>query len=170
MQSITMEPIQLLNAIMLWIHLFSAVLFVGGSFFMWLVVVPATKMITENESERTEIVGKIAKRFGRITNHILIALILTGIYNAYWYLPNMSSLLSTYGGVLLLLKVILVIILLVFIYLHNVYFGRRIISLASENKIDELNNLRKRSRLVSAANLFLMVVILFVATLMQMPV
>lgn len=40
----------LVNAVVLWVHLFSAVLFVGGSFFMWIVVVPASHALTENEA------------------------------------------------------------------------------------------------------------------------
>ena len=164
-----MNLITTLNTVMLWAHLFSAVLFVGGSFFMWLVVVPASRTITENEAERTEIVGKIARRFGKITTHILAVLILTGIYNAFWYLPSMAALYGTYSGQLLLVKIFLVLFLLIFIYLHNVYFGKRIINLASQKDVEGLNKLRKRSRVVSALNLLLMVAILIVATMMQLP-
>lgn len=164
-----MDFISVLNTVMLWAHLFSAVLFVGGSFFMWLVVVPASRTITENEAERTEIVGKVAKRFGKISTHILVVLILTGIYNAYWYLPSMNALYNTYQGQLLLIKVFFVLILLVFTYVHNVYFGRKIINFASQKDVEGLSRIRKRSRIVSALNLVLMVTILFIATMMQLP-
>ena len=159
----------LLDATILWIHLFSAVLFVGGSFFMWLVVMPASHLITNDESERTQIVGKIAKGFGRITNPILIILVLTGIYNASWYLPSMNALFTTIGGELLLTKIILVGILLILIYTHNVYFGRRIVRFAREKKLDELKAIRRKSRIVSFTNLALMIAILVLATLLQMP-
>lgn len=79
-----------LDSVILWIHLFSAVLFVGGSFFMWLAVMPASHLITEDESERTQIVGKIAKQFRRVTNATLVVLVLTGVYNASWYLPSVG--------------------------------------------------------------------------------
>ena len=153
----------------LWVHLFSAVLFVGGSFFMWLVVMPASHLITNDESERTQIVGKIAKNFGRITNPILVVLVLSGIYNASWYLPSMNALFNTYAGILLLIKTILVATLLVLIYVHNLYFGRRIVQLAKEKRLNELKALRKRSRIVSFANLSLMVAILVLATMLQIP-
>ena len=154
--------------IVLWVHLFSAVLFVGGSFFMWLVVVPASHLIAEDESERTQVVGRIARVFGRMTNPILVVLVLTGIYNATWYLPSVDS-LFTYPGSLLLAKMVLVVILLVLIYVHNVYFGKKIVRLAEQRKLDELAELRRRSRVVSMANLSLMIAILLLAAMMQIP-
>jgi len=39
---------------------------------MWLVVVPASSLIAEDESERTQVVGRIARVFGRMTNPILV--------------------------------------------------------------------------------------------------
>jgi putative copper resistance protein D len=158
-----------LDALILWVHLISAVLFVGGSFFMWLVVMPASRSFAQDESERTQTVGMIAKRFGRLTAPILVVLVLTGVYNASWYLPSPGALFTTPGGGVLLAKSALVVALFVLIYLHNVYFGRRIIQLARENKLDELKALRRRSRVVSFANLTLMVVILLLAVMLQMP-
>jgi len=158
-----------LDIIILWVHLLSAVLFVGGSFFMWLVVVPSSRLMTDDESERTQIVGKIAKRFGRITNIVLIVLVVTGIYNASWYLPSPSALFDTYAGSILLAKIILVVALLLLIYLHNVYFGRKIIQFAREKKLDQLKVVRRTSRLVSMVNLLLMLAILLLAVMLQMP-
>jgi len=162
------ELIRLFIIILLWIHLFSAILFVGGSFFVWLVVVPASRVITNDESERTQIVGKIAKAFGKVTKPTLAVLLLSGLCNATWYLPSMGMLFA-YPGVILLTKAMLVGVLLALIYVHNVHFGKKIIELANEKKFDELKELRKRSRVVSAANLSFMVVILILAVMLQIP-
>lgn len=97
--------VQFLDTVILWVHLFSAVVFVGGSFFMWLVVIPASHLITKEESERTRIVGRMAKQFGKLTNPTLVVLVLSGVYNASWYLPSLSAFLDTYAGNLLLTKV-----------------------------------------------------------------
>ena len=158
----------LLDVLVLWVHLFAAVLFVGGSFFMWLVIVPASRLITKDESERTRIVGKMARSFGNLTNPTLAVLILTGLYNATWYLQSATGLFE-YPGTILLAKIILVAILLILIYVHNVYFGKRIMHLAEEGRLDELRRLRRRSRVVSAANLSLMAAILLMAVMLQMP-
>ena len=80
---------------------------------MWLVVMPASRLITQDESERTKIVGKIAKQFGRLTNPILVVLVASGIYNASWYLPSPGAMFTTYPGELLLTKAVLVAALLV---------------------------------------------------------
>ena len=164
-----MDSVLLLDEAILWVHLFCAVLFVGGSFFMWLVVLPASHLFGKDESERTQLVGKIAKQFGRITNPVLGILVLTGIYNASWYLPNMNALFNSTGGQILLAKMTLVIALIVMVYANNLYFGRRTVRLAREKKIDELTALRKKSRLASFANLALMIVILVLAVLLQIP-
>ena len=159
----------LLDAVVLWIHLLSAVLFVGGSLFIWLVVLPASKLIAEDESERMQIIEKIARRFGRITNITLVVLVLSGVYNASWYLPSTGALFDTYLGNLLLVKIVLVIVLVALIYLHGLYFGRKIVRLARERKLEELKKVRKQSRIVSAINLVLMMMILVFAIFLQIP-
>ena len=153
----------------LWIHILSATLLVGGSFFVWLVVLPASHLITQDEPARMQMVEKIAKRFGRITNITLIVLVLTGVYNASWYLPSTSALFDTYLGNLLLVKIVLVIVLVVLIYVHGIYFGTKIVRLAKEGKIEKLDAVRRRSRVISAMNLALMVVILLFAVFLQIP-
>jgi putative copper resistance protein D len=160
---------QLIDVVMLWVHLFSATFFVGGSFFFWLVIIPVSHLLTSDESERTQIIGKIAKRFGQTIHLTLAVLILTGLFNASWYMSSVGSLLS-YPGTIFLTKIVLVMVLIVLIYVHNVYFGRRITSAAKDRNIVELRRIRRTSRLISAANLFLMAVILFLAVLMQNPI
>src|SRR5487761_436899 len=167
-----MTPVSLFfNIAILWVHLFCAVLFVGGSFFMWIVVVPASHLLGKDESERTQIVGKIAKEFGRITNPVLAILVLTGIYNASWYLPSFTDLFSfnSYGSTVLTIKVVLVIILIVLIYAHGAYYGQKIVKLARERNVEELAAVRKKSRIISFANLALMIAILLLAVMLQTP-
>lgn len=150
----------LLNTIVLFIHLFSAIFFVGGSFFMWFVVVPASHLITSEEPERTQIVGKIAKQFGRLTHPTLSVLIITGLYNASWYLQSAARLFE-YPGTILLSKMMLVAVLLILVYVNNLYLGRRIVRVAREGNMGKLKELRKRSKVLSVANLSLMLAILF---------
>ncbi len=160
----------LLNTIILWIHLFSAVLFVGGSFFMWLVVMPVFHRLVKDELERAQLIGKIAKEFGKITTPILAILVLTGIYNSTWYLPSLGYLFSfaSYGATVLFVKVVLVIVLIILIYTHGAYYGRKIVKLAQQKDLEGLRDVRKKSRMISLANLILMVVILILAVMLQM--
>lgn len=161
----------LLNIIVLWVHLFCAVLFIGGSFFIWLVMMPASHHFAKDESERTQIVGRIAKDFAKVTNITLVLLVLTGIYNVSWYLPSYLDLFAfhTYGEVVLFTKSVLVVVLIILIYVHGMYYGKKISELARDRNMEGLKAVRKRSRLVSYTNLALMVVILILAALLQMP-
>lgn len=138
---------------------------------MWLVLMPASKTFAKDESERTQIVGKIAKQFGKITNPILIILVLTGIYNATWYLPSFDYLFSfkSYEATVLFIKVILVAVLVALIYAHGAYYGRKIVKLAREKDVEGLRSVRRKSRMVSYANLALMIAILVLAVMLQMP-
>lgn len=158
----------LLDAVVLWIHLLSAVLLVGGSLFIWLVVLPASSLIAKDESERMQIVEKLARRFGRITNVTLVVLVLSGVYNASCYLPSTGALFDTYLGTLLLVKIVLVVVLVALVYLHGLYFGRKIVRLAGERKLEELRKVRNQSRIVSAINLVLMMILVF-AIFLQIP-
>jgi uncharacterized membrane protein len=133
---------------------------------MWFIVVPASRLMTQDEPERTKIVGKIAKKFGEIVDPTLVILILTGIYNATWYVSSVSNLVS-YPGTILLIKMILAAVLIFLVYLNNGYFGKQIVRLAKENRLEELKQLRKMSRIVSIANLSLMTIILVLAAMMQ---
>ncbi len=157
-----------LNDIVLWIHIFSAIFFVGGSFFIWVIVVPASYKITDDEKLRTRIVGLIGKQFALFTNITLIILIITGIYNSTWYLNyNISALFTTTGGRILFIKIILVGAMIIIMYGNNIYHGKRLMKMAREGRMDELRKLRKWSHRLSYITLGLMLAIVFAAVSLQ---
>lgn len=157
----------LLDAIILFIHIFFAVIFVGGSFFMWLVVWPASYEITREEKERTRIVGRIAKRFALFTHISIGVLIITGIYNATWYLGTPSALFATLGGRILLTKIIVVGVDIMIIYTNNFYHGRKIMRLSREGKLEEVRRIRSVAHLFSFISLALLILIVALATMLQ---
>ncbi len=157
----------LLDAIVLAVHIFFAILFIGGSFFIWLVVWPASYEITDDEKERTRIVGRIAKRFALFTHISLGILIITGIYNATWYLGSVSALFDTTGGKLLLAKIIVVGVDILIIYTNNLYHGKKITRLAREGKLEEVRKIRRVTHLFSFISLALLIVIVALATSLQ---
>ncbi len=160
--------IEWVDAAILWVHLFSAVLFVGGSFFMWLVVEPVSYRLGVDEAARTQLVGRLARRFGQVVTPLLVVLVVTGLYNASWYLPTPASPLSSLGGQVLIAKSGLVVLLVVLIYVHGFYFGRKISRLAREGQVEALRQVRRKSRLVAYANLGLMLVVLALAVALQL--
>lgn len=159
----------ILDLIILWIHIFTAIFFIGGSFFIWLVVYPESFKITDDEKLRTRIVGRIGKRFAVFTNASIIILILTGLYNATWYLgPDfIHALLYTAGGQILFVKGIVVVAMVLLMYSNNMYHGKRIMKMAQEGNMEGLKRLRKTSHLLSYITLLLMVVITILAVALQ---
>jgi len=152
--------LDLVNTIVLGIHLVAAMFFVGGSLFVWLVLIPASYRLTDDEGRRTEIVGKVARRFGHYVGAAIVILVVTGIYNATWYLDSFSALFSDTEGRILCAKIIAVILLFALIAVHDIYFSRRIGRLAWEGKEEELHELRRRSRAVSAASVVMMGIVI----------
>jgi uncharacterized membrane protein len=158
----------IIDFIILWIHIFSAIFFVGGSFFIWLVVVPASFKITDDEKLRTRIVGLIGKQFALFTDITLAILVITGIYNTTWYLNyDISNLFDTQYGLTLLVKIILVGIMIVVMYGNNIYHGKKIMNLAREGKFEEMRKMRKVSHFFSYVTLGLLLVITILAVALQ---
>lgn len=158
----------LLAELVLFVHVFFAIIFIGGSFFIWLVVWPESYNLTDDEYQRTRIVGKIAKRFAYFTHISIIALIVTGILNAEWYLHGqVSALFNTTGGEILLVKVIVVGVDIAIIYFNNLYHGKKIMKLAKEGKHEEVKKIRKLTHFLSFVSLGLLVVIVLLATMLQ---
>lgn len=154
---------QLLFLIVLWIHAFTAVFFIGGSFFIWMVVWPMSYKMTEDERERTRIVGLIGRLFGTLTDISVIILLVTGAYLGMVYLPQHSDLMTTVGGQLLLAKSIIVIIMIVLMYANNLYHGKRIVNLAAQGKLDEVKRIRRITHIASFITLGLLAVIAILA-------
>jgi len=157
----------ILDIVVLWIHIFAAMIFIGGSFFIWLVVWPGVFDYTKDRSQHAQIVGKIAKRFAWFTHISLITLIITGLFNLTWYLPSFSALFDTPGGEALLIKMILVVIMIIIIYGNNLYHGKKIVRLSKEGRMDAVKKIRKLSHTMSFISLALMIAIVLLATSLQ---
>src|SRR3970040_1743080 len=65
-----MTPLE--QAIMLWIHLLSAAIWVGGSLFIGIVFSPLLKTMFGSVEERIQIMIKVGKRFNKIAVSSLI--------------------------------------------------------------------------------------------------
>ena len=155
------------EAAVLYVHLISAALFVGGSFFMWLVLEPVSHRLGLDEAARTRLVGQTARRFGQMVIPLLAILVGTGLYNASWYLPRGSVVGVSLPGELLVAKSVTVVVLIALIYVHGLYYGKRIVRMAREGDVEGLRALRRRSRVVAYANLGLMLVVLAFAVALQ---
>ena len=97
------------DGLMIWVHLICASIWVGGSIFIGLVLVPVLKSHTKTVEEMVALMVKIGRRFNKVTLPAFAALIATGIYNSRAFLGDPIALLDTTYGIILLTKVILVV-------------------------------------------------------------
>jgi len=158
-----------LDAILMWAHLVSASIWVGGSIFIGIVLAPLLKTISESVEERVAIMIRVGRKFNKIAIPSLAILIATGLYNSSNILSKPEFLLSTNYGIILVIKIILVISLLVMFAIHV-----RIIRTEIEKKIESKEMLpeivqKLRSKIISLGRImvFVSIAILLMAALLH---
>jgi len=157
------------DALLIWAHLVSASIWVGGSIFIGIVLAPLLKTISESVEERVTIMIRVGRKFNKIAIPSLAILIATGLYNSSNILSRPQFLLSTNYGIILVIKIILVISLIVMFIIHV-----RIIRSEIEKKIESKQMLpeivnRLRSKIISLGRImvFVSVAILLMAALLR---
>ncbi len=157
------------QAIVTWIHLVSAAIWVGGSLFIGVVISPLLKTMSTSLEERLQFMIKVGRRFNKIAIPSLIILIGTGIYNSIAFLNKPDLLLSSSYGNFLIVKIILVVALVLAYVVHV-----RIIRKDVEEKIiskqlsdNQIQKLRKKIIILGEVTMILSVAILFLAALLD---
>lgn len=162
-----MTPLE--QAILTWIHLISAAIWVGGSLFIGVVFSPLLKTMTDSIEERLQIMIKVGKRFNKIAVPSLIILMGTGLYNSHMLLSRPELLLGTSYGTYLLTKIVLVVALIITYVIHV-----RVIRKEIEEKImskqmpeKQIQKLRKKIIILGEITVVLSIAILFFASLLD---
>ena len=157
------------QAIITWIHLTSAAIWVGGGLFLGVVLAPILKRTTMSLEERISLMVSVGRRFNRIALPSLIILIITGIYSSHSLLGNPNLLLETSYGTFLIIKIILVIAVIIAFVVHI-----RIIRKDVEEKImshempeQQIQKLRKKIIILGEVISVISVAILFFAALLD---
>ncbi len=156
-------------AIIYWIHLISASIWVGGSIFIGIVLVPVLKTMTTSMEERLQIMIKVGRRFNKIAVPSLIILIITGVYSSHQLLSKPELLLSSSYGNLLIIKIILVIALII-VYTVHIRIIRKDVEekiLSKEMPENQIQKLRKKIIILGEATVVISVAILFMAALLD---
>jgi uncharacterized membrane protein len=128
-----------------WVHIFAAMLWLGGMLFLIFVLVPALK--GESQELRGRLVDVVGLRFRTVGWLCLLLLLLTGIANV---LLRGYSLKST----LLLAKLSLVGVILVLSFLHDFVIGPRATEAMAKGG-EEAERLRRLSALIGRVNTLL---------------
>lgn len=137
------------------IHVLAAFIWLGGMFFIALVVVPILRKI-EPPAKRSEILSVTAKRFRAVSWIAILVLLVTGLLNAINRgvtidLISTSGLFSSYFGRVLTVKVTLVFIMVVLSAIHDFFLGPQLTKLIdrSLSDPDSLQRLKRNRKYVS---------------------
>jgi len=157
------------QAILTWIHLISASIWVGGSLFIGIVLAPILKKMEFSLEERLSIMIKVGRKFNKIAIPSLIILIITGLYSSHLILSKPDILLSSSYGNILIIKIILVITLIIIFMTHVRVIRKEVEEKILDNKMSEIQiqKLRKKIIILGEATVILSIVILFLAALLD---
>ena len=157
------------QAVLTWIHITCAAIWVGGSLFIGAVFAPILKKMSMPVEDRLQLMIKVGRRFNKIAVPALIILMATGIYQAHLILQKSELLVESSYGNILIIKIILDAALIGTFAIHV-----RVIRKDVEDKImskqisdQELQSLRKKIIILGEITVVLSVSILFLAALLN---
>ena len=157
------------QALLTWIHLVSAAIWVGGSLFIGIVFSPLLKTMTNSLQERMQIMIRVGRRFNKIAVPSLIILIATGLYSSHVLLGKPELLIATSYGTFLIIKIILVIALIITYIVHVRVIRKDVEEKIMSNQMpeNEIQKLRKKIIILGEITVVLSIAILFFASLLD---
>ena len=157
------------QAILTWIHLVSAAIWVGGSLFIGIVFSPLLKTMTNSVQERMQIMIRVGRRFNKVAVPSLIILMATGLYSSHALLVKPDLLVATSYGTFLIIKIILVIALIITYVIHVRVIRKDVEDEIMSKQMTEVNiqKLRKKIIILGEITVILSIAILFFASLLD---
>jgi uncharacterized membrane protein len=157
------------QAIITWIHLIAASIWVGGSLFIGIVFSPLLKTMTSSIEERMQIMIRVGKRFNKVAVPSLIILMITGLYTSHALIGKPDLLVSTSYGTYLIIKIILVIALIITYAVHVRVIRKDVEEKIMSNQMlePEIQKLRKKIIILGEITVVLSIAILFFASLLD---
>ena len=157
------------QAILTWIHLVAAAIWVGGSIFIGIIFSPILKTISTTVEERIQIMVKVGKRFNKVAVPALIILMITGLYNSHLLLSKPDLLMTTSYGMFLTIKIVLVIALIITYAVHVRVIRKDVEDQIMSNQmpIQQIQKLRKKIIILGEITVVLSIAILFFAALLD---
>ena len=157
------------QAILTWIHLVAAAIWVGGSLFIGIVFSPLLKTMTNSIEERMQIMIRVGRRFNKVAVPSLIILMATGLYSSHVLLSKPELLVATSYGTFLIIKILLVIALIITYIVHVRVIRKDVEDKIMSNQMPEhqIQTLRKKIIILGEITVVLSVAILFFAALLD---
>ncbi len=157
------------------IHVLAAIVWLGGMFFISLVLVPSLKKL-EPPTKRTEILSATARRFSLVSWIAILVLLITGIINSANRgvtidLISSGTIISSRFGLILTFKVFLVLVMILISAIHDFILGPRLVRLAelarpSADALKALTNKRKFVSWLARINAFIGIIVVACAVML----
>lgn len=157
------------QAIITWIHLTSAAIWVGGGLFLGVVLAPILKKTSMSLEERIALMISVGRRFYKIALPSLIILIITGLYSSQSLLSKPNLLFETSYGSYLIIKIVLVIAVIITFAVHVRIIRKDVEDQIVSHQMQEkqIKKLRKKIIILGEIISVLSVAILFFAALLD---
>ncbi len=157
------------DGLVTWVHLICASIWVGGSIFIGVVLVPVLKSYTKSVEELVALMVRVGRRFNKITVPAFAILIATGIYNSRGFIESPGALMESSYGQLLLVKIILVVATVITYVVHvrllDADMERKIMSGQGGNVY--VQSIRKKIIILGEVIVILSIAILLLAALLD---
>ena len=141
--------------LVLLIHVVAAIIWLGGMFFISLVLVPSLRKL-EPPIKRTEILSATGRRFSLVSWTAILVLLVTGVINSVnrgitIHIISSGKLFSSQFGMILTIKVSLVLVMILISAIHDFILGPKLIKLSKLDRPspDSTKFLGKKRKVVS---------------------
>lgn len=159
-----------MNIFVHFIHLLAAVIWIGGTFFIGMVLIPTLRRAL-NEQERMRMILNLGRKFRPFAWGSLTLLWLTGFIKLFTLtgFHNFVTFFTYPYGHILGLKIILVFIATILAFLHEFVVGKRYAALLQESDANPqvTQRMRRQSILLAVASEVILLLILFLAVLLR---
>ena len=166
---------EILNLLILWLHITAAVVWIGGNLVMAMVIVPYFKR-SVSIVERLKILTQIGKGFEPVVWGCVLILIFTGICNIFSSgvlgSPELlGSFMRTLG-----IKLILVLLLIILTGIHGFIMGPRLaqaietLKPEAEELPEEIDKMRSQMAVVSSIMGVISLLVLLAAVALRMGI
>jgi uncharacterized membrane protein len=154
------------DALVLWLHILAAAIFIGPQVFLLFVAVPAARTLADVKA-RQQVTRAITRGFGALGGGALGVLILTGLWN-YQVASDQGLMDLKRYFIALQIKLTLVVVVVALTVLHGAVLGARLQRLqADDAPAAEIARVRRWSVLASISTLVASILILGCAAVLS---
>ncbi len=157
------------EAITPWIHIVAVTVWLGPQFFMFLVTVPAVRVI-EDPEVRLRVMRVIVQRFGWLAWGAMAVIVLSGVSNLFQEADEFGHLWDTEYRYFQIFstKMVLVGLMVILTALHTFVIGPKQLRLLEEMRSDstEAAGLRRVSIIVSSLTLLVSIAAVYAGALL----